>query len=76
MKVRALACERGCDRHGVVLTRALDWVLAMYELLGAGIANIVQLKYLIPLTIGTLVGVIGGALPGVTITMTRRVKRG
>ena len=42
----------------------------MYELLGAGIANIVQLKYLIPLTIGTLVGVIGGALPGVTITMT------
>jgi len=42
----------------------------MYELLGAGIANIIQLKYLIPLTIGTLVGVIGGALPGVTITMT------
>ncbi len=42
----------------------------MYELLGAGIANILQLKYLIPLTIGTLVGVIGGALPGVTITMT------
>ena len=36
----------------------------MYELLGAGIANIVQLKYLIPLTIGTLVGVIGGELPG------------
>ncbi|MBC8107105.1 MAG: tripartite tricarboxylate transporter permease [Anaerolineae bacterium] len=28
------------------------------------------MKYLIPLTIGTLVGVIGGALPGVTITMT------
>ena len=42
----------------------------MYELLGTGIANIVQLKYLVPLTIGTLVGVIGGALPGVTITMT------
>src|SRR5918993_5891705 len=42
----------------------------MYELLGAGIANIVQLNYLIPLTIGTVAGVIGGALPGVTITMT------
>ncbi len=42
----------------------------MYELLGAGLANIIQLKYLVPLTIGTLVGVIGGALPGVTITMT------
>ena len=42
----------------------------MYELLGAGIADILQLKYLVPLIIGTLVGVIGGALPGVTITMT------
>ena len=42
----------------------------MYELLGAGIANILQLKYLVPLIIGTLVGVIGGSLPGVTITMT------
>jgi putative tricarboxylic transport membrane protein len=42
----------------------------MHELLGAGIANIIQLKYLIPLVLGTLVGVIGGALPGVTITLT------
>src|SRR5574342_268359 len=42
----------------------------MYELLGAGIANIAQLKYLVPLFFGTLAGVIGGALPGVTITMT------
>ena len=42
----------------------------MYELLGAGIANVVQWKYLLPLFIGTLAGVIGGALPGVTITMT------
>jgi putative tricarboxylic transport membrane protein len=42
----------------------------MYELLGAGIANIAQLKYLAPLFFGTLAGVIGGALPGVTITMT------
>ncbi|MEO7742045.1 MAG: tripartite tricarboxylate transporter permease [Usitatibacter sp.] len=42
----------------------------MFELLGAGLANVVQLKYLVPLVLGTLVGVIGGALPGVTITMT------
>jgi putative tricarboxylic transport membrane protein len=42
----------------------------MYELLAAGIANIVQVKYLLPLFFGTLAGVIGGALPGVTITMT------
>jgi putative tricarboxylic transport membrane protein len=42
----------------------------MYELLGTGIANLMQLKYLLPLFIGTLAGVLGGALPGVTITMT------
>ena len=42
----------------------------MFELLGSGIGNIVQLKYLLPLFIGTLVGVVGGALPGITITMT------
>ena len=28
------------------------------------------MKYLVPLFIGTLVGVVGGALPGITITMT------
>jgi putative tricarboxylic transport membrane protein len=42
----------------------------MYELLLAGIADILQLKYLLPLFVGTLVGVIGGALPGVTIALT------
>jgi putative tricarboxylic transport membrane protein len=42
----------------------------MLELLTAGIGTIVQVKYLVPLCIGTLVGVLGGALPGVTITMT------
>ncbi len=42
----------------------------MYELLAAGIVNIVQAKYLVPLFFGTLAGVVGGALPGVTITMT------
>jgi putative tricarboxylic transport membrane protein len=42
----------------------------MLELLGAGIVTILQWKYMVPLFLGTLVGVIGGSLPGVTITMT------
>ena len=42
----------------------------MYELLGAAIGNLLQVKYLLPLFVGTLAGVLGGALPGVTITMT------
>ena len=42
----------------------------MLELLLSGIANVAQHKYLWPLAIGTFVGVIGGALPGVTVTMT------
>ena len=42
----------------------------MFDLLASGIVNIVQFKYLIPLAIGTLIGVVGGALPGITITMT------
>src|SRR3990170_3602754 len=42
----------------------------MLELLGAGILNVLQAKYLLSLVIGTLAGVVGGALPGVTITMT------
>ena len=42
----------------------------MLELLGAGLANLMQVKYLVPLALGTLAGVVGGALPGVTITMT------
>ncbi|MCJ7839002.1 MAG: tripartite tricarboxylate transporter permease [Burkholderiales bacterium] len=42
----------------------------MFELLLAGIENVIHLKYLVPLVLGTLVGLIGGALPGVTITMT------
>jgi putative tricarboxylic transport membrane protein len=42
----------------------------MYELLAAGIVNVLQWKYLVPLFAGTLAGVVGGALPGVTITMT------
>ncbi|MDH4094581.1 MAG: tripartite tricarboxylate transporter permease [Betaproteobacteria bacterium] len=42
----------------------------MFELLGAGLANLMQVKYLVPLALGTLAGIVGGALPGVTITMT------
>ncbi len=42
----------------------------MFELLGAGILTVVQPTYLLPLVAGTLAGVVGGALPGVTITMT------
>jgi len=42
----------------------------MYELLLAGIENVLHAKYLIPLALGTLVGVIGGGLPGITNTMT------
>ena len=42
----------------------------MFDLLGDGILNVLQLKHLVPLSIGTLIGVVGGALPGITITMT------
>jgi putative tricarboxylic transport membrane protein len=42
----------------------------VFDLLAAGIANIAQVKYLVPLMIGTFVGIVGGALPGVTVTMT------
>ena len=42
----------------------------MLELLGSGLIAILHWKYLVPLFMGTLAGVVGGALPGVTITMT------
>jgi len=42
----------------------------MLELLGTALVNVAQFKYLLPLFLGTLAGVVGGALPGVTITMT------
>ena len=42
----------------------------MYELLAAGIVNVLQWKYLLPLSLGCLIGVVGGALPGITITLT------
>src|SRR5262245_61211148 len=42
----------------------------MLELLASGIVTILHWKYMVPLFFGTLVGVVGGSLPGVTITMT------
>ncbi|HET9904688.1 MAG TPA: tripartite tricarboxylate transporter permease [Xanthobacteraceae bacterium] len=41
-----------------------------YELLLQHIGLILHSAYLVPLIAGTAIGVIGGALPGVTITMT------
>ena len=42
----------------------------MFELLATGLAGMLEMKYMVPLFIGTLIGVVGGALPGITITMT------
>jgi putative tricarboxylic transport membrane protein len=42
----------------------------VFELLGAGIVGMLHVKYMVPLFIGSLIGVVGGALPGITITMT------
>jgi putative tricarboxylic transport membrane protein len=41
----------------------------VYELLLEGIVNVLHWKYLVPLLAGTFVGVVGGALPGITNTM-------
>lgn len=41
-----------------------------YELLLQNMGVVLHWQYLLPLIIGTIAGVIGGALPGVTITMT------
>ena len=40
----------------------------MFELLGAGIVNVLQFKYLLPLFIGTLIGVIGGILLALNVS--------
>src|SRR3954469_233150 len=42
----------------------------MLDLLWHGLVNVAQWKYMLPLFAGTFIGVIGGSLPGVTITMT------
>jgi putative tricarboxylic transport membrane protein len=36
----------------------------------ASFGDVLQLQYFVPLVIGTIVGLVGGVLPGVTITMT------
>jgi putative tricarboxylic transport membrane protein len=41
-----------------------------YQLLFEHMGVVLHWQYLLPLIIGTIAGVIGGALPGVTITMT------
>jgi putative tricarboxylic transport membrane protein len=38
--------------------------------LAGSLAEVLQVQYLLPLAVGTLAGLVGGALPGVTITMT------
>ncbi len=42
----------------------------MFGPLFTSLGDIMQVQYLVPLVIGTLAGLVGGALPGVTITMT------
>ncbi|MBI4252288.1 MAG: tripartite tricarboxylate transporter permease, partial [Candidatus Tectomicrobia bacterium] len=42
----------------------------MFSQLLTSLAEVAQLKFMIPLVIGTWTGLIGGAIPGVTITMT------
>src|SRR3990172_7412088 len=42
----------------------------MISLLFASLGEVLHLKFLIPLALGTWAGMIGGAIPGVTITMT------
>ena len=41
-----------------------------YELLLTHLGTVLHAQYLVPLVLGTIAGVVGGALPGVTITMT------
>jgi putative tricarboxylic transport membrane protein len=42
----------------------------MFTQLFTSFGEILQMQYLVPLAIGTLAGLVGGVLPGVTITMT------
>jgi putative tricarboxylic transport membrane protein len=42
----------------------------VYDLLWHSLLGLLHYKYLVPLVLGTAAGVVGGALPGVTITMT------
>lgn len=42
----------------------------MFSFLFASLVEVMHLQYLVPLAIGTWAGLVGGAIPGVTITMT------
>src|SRR6185503_15477646 len=42
----------------------------MFGPLFTSFGEVLQLQYFVPLVIGTTVGLVGGVLPGVTITMT------
>jgi putative tricarboxylic transport membrane protein len=42
----------------------------VFSFLFASLVEVMHLQYLVPLAIGTWAGLIGGAIPGVTITMT------
>ncbi|MBI4592687.1 MAG: tripartite tricarboxylate transporter permease, partial [Candidatus Rokubacteria bacterium] len=42
----------------------------MFGPLFTSLLDVLQPQYMLPLAVGTLAGLIGGALPGVTITMT------
>ncbi|HET8610213.1 MAG TPA: tripartite tricarboxylate transporter permease [Burkholderiales bacterium] len=44
--------------------------MSHYDLLITHIGTVLHHQYLLPLIFGTIAGVVGGALPGVTITMT------
>lgn len=44
--------------------------MSHYDLLFQHIGVVLHWQYVLPLLIGTIAGVIGGALPGVTVTMT------
>lgn len=48
----------------------MERAVSHYELLLQHIGVVLHPQYLFPLLVGTIAGVIGGALPGVTITMT------
>jgi putative tricarboxylic transport membrane protein len=42
----------------------------MFAQLFTSLADVLQVQYMVPLVVGTAAGLLGGALPGVTITMT------
>src|SRR5689334_16811062 len=50
--------------------RVVEQHVNHYELLLTHMGTVLHMQYLVPLLVGTIAGVIGGALPGVTITMT------